>query len=253
MRRGAAARPKASPSAGEQPLLAGVFGELAAQRLARVGERMLDQFALLAALRHDDLDACVAGARRERLREQRAVLDLVREQDAARRRLVVVELGEEGVEHLRLGQRSVGAREVGAVAPVLAGAEEEHLDAESARRPGAMAKTSASSTLRGLMPCAPWMARERRDAVAAAARRARTPVARRPPSISLRELLAHALALAGEKSRASAHQLGVVLQRDLARAGAGAALDLVEQAGPRAAVEDAVASRSAAGRRAAAR
>ena len=50
------------------------------------------------------------------------------------------------------------------------------------------------------------------------------------------ELFAHGAALAGEKVARLAHQLGVILERNFAGAGAGAALDLIEQAGPRAIV-----------------
>ena len=54
------------------------------------------------------------------------------QEDELRHRLVVVELGEERPEHLRHVEIPVGAGEVGAVAPVLAGAEEEDLDAGGA-------------------------------------------------------------------------------------------------------------------------
>ena len=53
----------------------------------------------------------------------------MRQQDELRRQLVVIELGDEGFEHLFDGDALVGAREIGAVAPIVAGAEEEHLDA----------------------------------------------------------------------------------------------------------------------------
>ena len=66
---------------------------------------------------------------RQRLGEQLAVRHVVRQQDQPRHRLVVVELRDEAIEHLLDGQRAVGLGKVGAVAPVLAGAEEEHLDA----------------------------------------------------------------------------------------------------------------------------
>ena len=56
----------------------------------------------------------------------------MRQQDELRHRLVVIELRQEGAEDLAGLERSVGAREIGAVAPVLAGAEEEHLDADLA-------------------------------------------------------------------------------------------------------------------------
>ena len=47
--------------------------------------------------------------------------------------MLAVKLREKGVEHFRLGQARVGAREIGAVAPVLIGAEEKRLDAEAPR------------------------------------------------------------------------------------------------------------------------
>ena len=50
----------------------------------------------------------------------------------ARRRAVLVELADEGFEHFGVGERGVGARAEGVVAPVLEGAEEEDLDAELA-------------------------------------------------------------------------------------------------------------------------
>jgi hypothetical protein len=53
----------------------------------------------------------------------------VRQQDEFRRRLVVVELREERAQHLFRREGFLRAREIGAVAPVLPGAEEEHLDA----------------------------------------------------------------------------------------------------------------------------
>jgi hypothetical protein len=53
----------------------------------------------------------------------------VREKNARRAGLVVVELREERAQHLVRAERAVGLGEVRAVAPVLAGAEEKHLDA----------------------------------------------------------------------------------------------------------------------------
>ncbi len=47
-------------------------------------------------------------------------------------RLVVVELRQERAQHLARLQRRIGLRKIGAVAPVLAGAEEKHLDADLA-------------------------------------------------------------------------------------------------------------------------
>ena len=119
----------------QEPLLGGRLGELASQRLARIGERMLDQVALLAPLRHRDLDL-VPALDRERFRQQLAVLGLVGHEDQPRARLIVVELREERAQHLLRRERAIGAGEIGAVAPVLSGAEEEHLDAIETAVPG---------------------------------------------------------------------------------------------------------------------
>ena len=56
----------------------------------------------------------------------------MRQQNKLRWSLIVVELGDERFEHLRHRDALVGAREIGPVAPVIAGAEEEHLNADLA-------------------------------------------------------------------------------------------------------------------------
>jgi hypothetical protein len=111
----------------QQPCLACGFRQVPAMRFACVGQHLFDQFALLAALRCADRDLAVH-SHAQCLGQQRPVLELVRHKDHARRGLVVVELADEGAENLAWGQRRVGLGEVGAVAPVLPGAEEEHLD-----------------------------------------------------------------------------------------------------------------------------
>ena len=65
----------------------------------------------------------------KRLFQEPLLLDVVGEQEELRDRLVVIELRQEGRQDLGLGDRLVGAREIGAVAPVLSAAEKEHLDA----------------------------------------------------------------------------------------------------------------------------
>src|SRR5262249_22608541 len=89
---------------------------------------MVDEILLLAATRHQNLDLAAA-LDRERLCEQGTIRNVMRDEHAARRRLVVVELREKRAEHLAGAERSVGLGKIRAVAPVLAGAEEEHLDA----------------------------------------------------------------------------------------------------------------------------
>ena len=57
-----------------------------------------------------------------------ALLDLVRQEDQARRRLVVIELRQEGGQNVSRFGIAFMAREKGLVAPVLTGPEEEDLD-----------------------------------------------------------------------------------------------------------------------------
>ena len=132
MRRGGSSRPKQFGDALEQGALRGAFGELAAERLAGIVEGVIDEVALFAAL----------GAARCRRGEPARVVsassisacsvELVAEEHEARRGAVLVELADEGLEHFGLGERGVGARAEGVVAPVLEGAEEEDLHAELA-------------------------------------------------------------------------------------------------------------------------
>ena len=90
----------------EQARLRGGFGELAAMRLAGIGDDVLDQILLLAALRHEDRDL-VAGLFAERRRQQFLIPRPSRESRICRGTgLVVVELREEGVQHFGAGQRS---------------------------------------------------------------------------------------------------------------------------------------------------
>src|ERR1700742_895030 len=63
------------------------------------------------------------------LLQQLAFRNLVRQQDQRRTWLVVVELRQECPQHLAGSERAVGLGKIGAVAPVLAGAEEENLNA----------------------------------------------------------------------------------------------------------------------------
>src|SRR5471032_2294895 len=89
---------------------------------------MLHQVLALSALWNADLNFATAlGA--ERVAEQLAFLEFMRHQHQPRRRLVVVELRHEGAEYFGSAQRAIGLREIGAIAPVLSGAKEEHLHA----------------------------------------------------------------------------------------------------------------------------
>jgi len=112
----------------EELLLRARLGEFPPERFARISECMLDQILLLAALRLRDFDL-VAGFCAERFGKQRAILDVVRDQDQPRRRPLVIELAEKRGENFFRSDRAIGFGKIGAVAPVLSGAEEEDLDA----------------------------------------------------------------------------------------------------------------------------
>ncbi|MEY9407157.1 hypothetical protein ABH989_001623 [Bradyrhizobium ottawaense] len=180
----------------------------------------------------------MAGLDRERIGEQLALLDLVREQDVPRRRLVVVELGEEGAEHLFGGVRLLRARKIGPVAPVLAGAEEEHLDAGEAallmdgEHVGFLDGARIDALLR-------LDRRQSGEAVAVECGALELELTGRLLHLA-RKLLLHRMALAGQEVARLAHQGRIAGKVDLAGAGAGAAADLVEQAGPAAALEEGI-------------
>ena len=210
---------------------------------------MLDQVALLAAHRphHRDL---VSGAERQRLGEQPACRNLVREQDELRRRLVVVELRDERLQHLLDREALVGAREIGAVAPIVAAAEEEHLDAGL---PRLLMRGEHVGLLHRLRVDA--LARldvaERGQPVAEARGALVVLLEARLVHQGMQPEL-HLVALAGEEGERLVDQRAVILGRDLAGARRRAALDLEQQAGPHAGSRNRRRSRSAAGTRAAA-
>src|SRR5262249_444073 len=111
----------------KQFLLRRPVREFPPQRLAGIGKRMLPQFLTLAALGHRHFDSALAlGC--QRLRQEFALLEIMRHEDATRRWLVVVELREESTQHLARLEGAIGFWEVGAVTPVLSGAKEEYLD-----------------------------------------------------------------------------------------------------------------------------
>ena len=188
---------------------------------------MLDQLALLAAHRLGYRDL-VPGAQRQSLGEQTARRNVVRKEDELRRRLVVVELGNEGFQHLLHGEALVGAREIGPVAPIVAATEEEHLDA-------GLARLLMRGEYVGLLH------RLRIDALArldVAERRQPVAEARRALVVLLEARLVHQavqpelhlVALAGEEGERLVDQRAVMLGRDLAGARCRAALDLEQQA-----------------------
>src|SRR3954468_10495876 len=155
------------------------------------------------------------------------------QENAARRRLVIIELREERAQHLARLERAVGTREVGAVAPILPGTEEKHLHARVAAllMNGEHVGFIDAARIDALMRL---HRRERRKAVAIDRRTFEIERIRRLLHFA-RELLLYGAALAGEEQRRLAHELGVALVRDLAGARRRATLDLMQQARPRAA------------------
>ena len=178
----------------------------------------------------------------ERLGDQRSRLDVVAQKYLPGRQLVGVELGHEGGEDLGDGRVPLVAREIGAVAVVLTAAEEEHLDADLARlaRRGDDIGVAHGA---GIDALARLDLRQGTDAVAVEGggleleRGAGFLHAHRQPVL-------HVPAPALEKRAGFVDQGSVVLSPDAADARRCAALDLVLQAGPGAAVEHAVGAGS---------
>src|SRR5262245_57465986 len=112
----------------KQFMLRGGVGKLARQGFARIGQCVVHQFLALAASRHRNFYLALALGG-ERLRQQVTLLEVMRHKDAARRRLVVVELREKSAKHFVGPDRTVCFRKIGTIAPVLPGAEKENLDA----------------------------------------------------------------------------------------------------------------------------
>ena len=218
----------------EKPRLRGCLRQPASERFARVLGRVVGEVLLFAPLRHAHRHP-VPGLGAQRLRQQRLFLDRMRQEHRAWHRLVVVELRQERAQHLRRLERGIGLREIGAVAPVLAGAEEEHLDAVL---PALLVDREDVRLLQRL-----WI-----DALVAlhvAERGKPVAIDRRAFEVERFRRLLHGASdlrlhrdgAAGEKVLRLVHQRVVVVRRDLARARARAALDLVEQARPRPALE----------------
>ena len=195
---------------------------------------MRDQFLLFAAPWGCDFDL-EAGLDRQRIGHQLGFLDRVRQQDELWRRLVVVELREERGQHLFGREGFLRARKIGAVAPVLPGAEEEDLDAGIAallmdgEHVGFLDRARIDALLR-------LDRRQRGETVA---------VKRCGFEFELggslfhlgREFPLHGPAAAGQEILGFAHELGIAGKIDLSGARPRTAADLVEQAGPGAAFE----------------
>ena len=156
-------------------------------------------------------------------------------EDQPRRGLVAVELAEEGLEDLAWLRPRPGAREVGAVAPVLVRPDEEHLHAGL---PALLVQRHDVGLLDalGVDPLVRLHAGQRPDAVAE--RRGALEL-HRPAGVGhrRREAFLHPGRAAAEEQHGVLDQRAVVGLADQPDAGRAAALDLVQQARPRPALE----------------
>ena len=220
-----------------QLLLAGALGELARQGLARVAHGGVDKVLLFAALRNADCDP-MTGAGAQDLAERAGARSGVTEQHEPRGGAFEIELREERIEHFFGRELPIGPREIGAVAPVLIGAEEERLDAEL---PGFLAD-GEHVRLRDRTGVDGLFALDRGEggnAVAQARRRLEFEgVGGRGHLVG--EPLTDRPTAAGKEVARLPDQPGIVVDRDFAGAGPRTALDLVEEAGSGAVREIAV-------------
>ena len=222
---------------GQELRLGRALAHLPPQRLARVGQRVLDQLALLAADRPGDL-YLAAALQSEGFGEQLALGGLHIGQDQLGDRLIVVELAQEGAHDVGVLVGLVDAGKVGAVAPVLASPEEEHLHAGLAALGEEGEDVRLVHSLRvDLLLLGDGS--QRPDAVAKArgALELHLLCRRRHLFGQARD---HRPALAPQEGLGLVHQAAVVLQADQPGAGGCATLDLVQHARPRAALVDAV-------------
>ena len=217
------------------------FGELAAQGFARVLQGVCDEPGLCAAFGNADFDFAF-GAQRQRLDEHIVALNRVREQDQPRHGLLEVELRDEGIEHLFHAERAVGARVVRAVAPVLAHAEEKHLDAglpavlEGPKHVGFLQAFGVDRLIgRHMGECCEPVADDGClfvfESIGGLRHRAF-------------QLVAHVLALAAQEPDRLIDEFIVIIGRDLVGAGRRAALDLVQHARPRDGLKHAIGTRA---------
>ncbi|CCC98265.1 protein of unknown function [Azospirillum baldaniorum] len=222
----------------EQPRLRRTFGQPPPMGLPRVGQGVLDDAPLVAPLGRGQFHP-VAGAQRQGLGQQFLLRQVVVDQDEAGGRLVLVELRDEGGQHLRSLGTLVVAGEIGAVAVVAPAAEEEHLHAgHSALRVGGDHVGVLDHPF-DVDVLVRLHRGQRADTVAVAGGGLVVEILRRLGHLG-DELRLDVPAFAGQEG-ARLIDLRLVLRRaDPLHAGRGAALDLVLQAGPGARGEDRV-------------
>ena len=113
------------------PGLRPAFGQAPVQRFYRIARSLFDQPSTIAALGHRDLHLA-ARALPKRFGQKFCFGQFAVDQNRARRRDFLIELGEEALQHLLIAQPFGMGGEEGAVAPVLAAADEERLHANLA-------------------------------------------------------------------------------------------------------------------------
>ena len=208
--------------------LGAVLCHTAAQLFARIGQGALHDVALFAALGHGDLDLLL-GAGTECFGQQNAAGQFLAGQDQARRGALVVELADKTFQHFGQRQVAVVTREVGPVAPILSGAEEEHLYASlasfcmSSEQVG-LVEGGGINALRGLDVA------HRLQPVAQFRRRLEIHGVGRRRHFGFQFVL-HRLALALQEAFGLLRQFVIAGQVDAVHAGCAATLDLEQQAG----------------------
>ena len=222
---------------GQQVAVGRGLGEAPAEGVAGVGAGMIDQFPLGAALGHGDRDLAF-GAHPQRLGDQIDLRGLVAQEDRRRGRLVLVKLPEERAEHVFQRHRFVVAREIGAVAIVAPGPEEEDLDA------GAPALLFGGDDI----GVADIQILDVDVLVGLDLGHRPHPVAEPCGGLELgafrgvlhrgHQLVLHLARTAGQEIARLADQRRVILRAHMADAGGGTALELILQAGSGAAGED---------------
>src|SRR5690606_26802728 len=170
--------------------------------------------------------------------ENGLIFDLMGQENQPGAGFVLIKLGQERAQHLARSESRVGLRKVGAVAPVLPRAEEEHLDAALA------AFLVNGENIRFLDPLRVYalMALHvgKRSKAVAIDGRALEIERLRGLLHGGRDLRLHLAGAAGKEVLRLGNQTGIIFCADLAGARPRTALDLVQQAGPRAAFEDRV-------------
>ncbi|KAF1856274.1 hypothetical protein Lal_00000685 [Lupinus albus] len=217
------------------------FGQTPLQRFHRVAAGLLHQPPPVAPLRHRNLDLA-AGRLLQGLRQQIGFRQRPVDQDQARRRHFLVELGKEAGEHLGFLQPFGMAGKERAMAPVLPAPDEEGLDADmpALRRHG---EDIGIAHAFGVDRLAALDERGRAQAVAQHRRAFEIERFRSLRHLPF-DLALHGGRLPPQEIARLAHQIGIVVLADPADAGRRTAPDLVKQARPVAPCHEAIVARA---------